>query len=954
VVDGKPLAFFHFSGFDPDRPLSLSRHQNRIDVTTHPVLERILAEYADHVMQSGHAVSRNWPYTYAALGDGTEINDFVRSLCEEFADDQERHGSPDPSPFTLAGAQRFHTWLTEEAPGGPPGINRILARIYAQRPDLRQAFPDVGRGDPTAFLTWFAARGHREIPGVPPALAASNGRIVSASADRGRPADDESLVPLEASSWGLNVVGRFQAGDEPGHTARRLIHAFDAGEIATIPVGTWTGGPATAPYAYEVAGPRDAPFPVNLICLDERGLVQFAAEAGEPFFAGRYSIALLLSATPDIERLKQLGSQLQEVWAPSQHVAGALQPLGHPVAVLPIPALPQPGPVPSREALGMPDDAYTFVSTFSYADGFDRKNPIGSFEAFIRAFRPNESAHLVIGCLEAGRDPGAHQRLVAAAAQHEHVHLIDDLGQPDELGQLRAAADCVVSLHRAETFGAGLAEAMWLGKPVIATGYSGNLDFMTAENSLLVEYQLVPAPSPGQETGGAWAEPDLAHAAARFRQAYDDPVAAHDLGQLAAATIQHGHSPAATGEWMARRLESIRATARVRPSRWRPQEAELPNLREALEQGPVRTARAGRAAKLRGVVRNTLLRLMRPYTSYQLRVNWSLATAVDVVARRLDAGAAGERARFLAEVRANRELRAAFAAQATGWDEIKRAVTLQTDRGLYLALTELGRRHEQVGTAPGPPPAGLGLRGFELRGYSQNGEDGVLAEILRRVGAPTRCFVEFGVESGREGNCVYLADVAGWSGLFMEADERCYRLLARKYVAEPRVQTMKAMVSPDNIEELLAQAVVPPEPDVMSIDVDGQDYWIWEAIAAYRPRVVVIEYNSTLDPRRRLVQPPGAGPWDGTEYFGASLGAIRSLGEEKGYRLVHTELAGSNAFLVPQELAKELFPDDQEVPMRGLPNYFQSGYRHPEDPAGRQYLDLDAGELVRAPGDSER
>jgi hypothetical protein len=238
------------------------------------------------------------------------------------------------------------------------------------------------------------------------------------------------------------------------------------------------------------------------------------------------------------------------------------------------------------------------------------------------------------------------------------------------------------------------------------------------------------------------------------------------------------------------------------------------------------------------------------------------------------------------------------------------------------------------------------LSGFELRAFSQNGEDGVLAEILRRVGAPTRYFVEFGVESGREGNCVYLADVIGWRGLFMEHDDAFYGELRGKYATHDRVGTNQAMVTPGNIVELLAQAAVPPEPDVLSIDVDGQDYWIWEAIEGYRPRVVVIEYNSALDPRRCLVEPKGRERWDGTQFFGASFGALQALGERKGYRAIHTEMAGSNMFLVREDLVDGRFPSGRDIAVRQVPNYFQTGYRHPPATPGSRYLDLDTGQLV--------
>ena len=109
---------------------------------------------------------------------------------------------------------------------------------------------------------------------------------------------------------------------------------------------------------------------------------------------------------------------------------------------------------------------------------------------------------------------------------------------------------------------------------------------------------------------------------------------------------------------------------------------------------------------------------------------------------------------------------------------------------------------------------------------------------------------------------------------------------------------------------------------------------------------MVIEYNSSLDPARRLVQPrDDEATWDGTEYHGASLGALRSLGERKGYRLVHTELAGVNAFFVREDLAGARLPDPDSVPARA-PNYFLAGGGHPPDPQQRRYVDLDADTLV--------
>jgi hypothetical protein len=240
-------------------------------------------------------------------------------------------------------------------------------------------------------------------------------------------------------------------------------------------------------------------------------------------------------------------------------------------------------------------------------------------------------------------------------------------------------------------------------------------------------------------------------------------------------------------------------------------------------------------------------------------------------------------------------------------------------RGVYPALGELARRY---GDAPD-------LTASELRVFSQNGEDGVIAETLRRIGTRGGFFVEFGVEDGTEGNTVFLAQVMGWTGAYLEADDASFAALERRYAGNPRVRTLHAAVEPDTVEALFAQAGVPEEPDVVSIDVDGNDYWIWRALTAYRPRLVIVEYNGAFDPLSRRVMPYTPGfRWDGTSAYGASLGALEELAAEKGYRLVHTELAGVNAFFVREDLAEGL-PLGDAVPRRTT-NHALMGLGHPE------------------------
>jgi hypothetical protein len=251
-----------------------------------------------------------------------------------------------------------------------------------------------------------------------------------------------------------------------------------------------------------------------------------------------------------------------------------------------------------------------------------------------------------------------------------------------------------------------------------------------------------------------------------------------------------------------------------------------------------------------------------------------------------------------------------------------------------LALAEYARRQGDTPGAGEPKPLGL----YELRVFSQNGEDGVIEEILRRVGAPERFFVEFGASTGTENNCVVLADVLGWTGLFIEGGGLEYDALERKYRGNRRVATVQALVTPANVAPLFVRHAVPQEPDVLSIDVDGSDYWIWESLT-YRPRLLVIEYNSALEPGRALVQPRDHPGWDQTDYFGASIEALTQLGVRKGYRLVHTDLTGTNAFFVRDDLAGKFSSPGDVVVHRA--NLYLAGVAHRPDPLRRAFVDLD-------------
>ncbi|MGH3263437.1 MAG: hypothetical protein ACRDNS_15750, partial [Trebonia sp.] len=636
-----------FSGFDPAHPTILSRHQDRIDVHSQPAVARLLTDYAAQTSAAGHRESRTWPYTFAAMGDGTKLDDTLRGLFDDFVETGERDP---PSPFTLEGARVFERWLQEQAPAAPAGINRLLARLHERRPDLRSAYTTTAGIDVSGLLAWAREFGALEEPHLAHLLdgddtaVASLGGVDSSTlvpTDRSRRAADrrdgvpsqppDTVGPLHREPFGVNVVGYFRSELGTGEAARQMVAALDAQRVPLLPIHGQTVPISRQGHRYETAEPEDAPFPVNLICMNADVLPEFARQAGTEFFAGRYSIGLWfweVSRFP--ERWRESFSLLEEVWAPTEHIAQALRPLATvPVHVVRLPVAPADVEPLARAELGLDDDSFLFLFSFDYLSVAERKNPLAAVAAFSEAFAPSDGAQLVIKCINHERDPEYHARLRSAIAARPDIVLVDRYLSAAQNAALPALCDSYVSLHRAEGFGLVLADAMWHAKPVIATAYSGNLDFMTASNSLRVDCELVPIgdgfdPYPAD---GVWAQPDVAHAARLMRQVYEDRDGARRLGETAANEIRRSHSPDAAGAIAGERLEAIRATGRVRPRGWSAyaRSPALSTLPRRIRQGPRSTTAARSGA--RGLIRGVALRAMRPFTAYQQDVNRQVVDA---------------------------------------------------------------------------------------------------------------------------------------------------------------------------------------------------------------------------------------------------------------------------------------------------------------------------------------
>jgi hypothetical protein len=250
---------------------------------------------------------------------------------------------------------------------------------------------------------------------------------------------------------------------------------------------------------------------------------------------------------------------------------------------------------------------------------------------------------------------------------------------------------------------------------------------------------------------------------------------------------------------------------------------------------------------------------------------------------------------------------------SAGLDDLKQTVdTLQKTVGQLqrLALYAARREWRDLLTAIPDPRR---LEHFGRKVYSQNDEDGILEEIFRRLGLGPAdgIFIECGSGNGVENNTHYLLR-KGYSGAWIEGSEHWVektRHTFRAYVDEGRLEIRQLFITTDVIDATLGAIANGRNVSLLSIDVDGNDYWIWDAVQSISPAVVMSEYNARCPPPLAQVQKYRPDhKWDGKDYFGATLGALDKLAARKGYRLVGCNITGMNAFFVRNDLIQDRFP----------------------------------------------
>lgn len=543
-VDGAQV--IDFLGFDATRPWLLSTHlagKPRTLLSARPDLGEVVARYAAALTEAGYiAPEDEVPSWLSELTDGTRITPLVRGVYRQavIEDDDEE------VPHAFSG-KAFRDWLTEPELGT---LNRWAAAIWRDRADLRGYYDTpVNPG----YLEWL------RVFGVPA------GDLPSWAI----PTPPAPITPA-ADEFGVNLLGHLTAVLGVGELGRSLHDALAAANVPTASVieDEFVVNELGIDAPEDVSRPR---FPVSVLCVNAdltRAVVQAHPEVAE----GRHKIGVWSWELDEFPEQMRVYDSLDEIWTISEFCRKAIAAhTDKPVKVFPI-------PVRSRPAAKKRGGRTRFLFAMDFNSVFRRKNPLGTIEAFRRAFPGRDDVELVLKVINGKLHVPAAERLRAAVAQDDRITLIEKYLSAEELHELYANSDCYVSLHRSEGFGFTVAEAMAMGIPVISTDYSGTAEFLDPVNCWPIPYEIVEvgpdaAPYP---PGSHWAEPDLDAAAQAMREVADDPARAAERGLAAREHLRRTRGTEAAAEWIREQvgeaLRNWRASTRpVVPARPQPE-----------------------------------------------------------------------------------------------------------------------------------------------------------------------------------------------------------------------------------------------------------------------------------------------------------------------------------------------------------------------------------------------
>jgi len=552
-VNSNPLRFFHFSGYSPNKPWILSKHvadKPRVVISSNSLLKELAEKYGKSAVAHGWNIKSSLAYGYSKLNEQITLTPRIRKRYRNEVIEATR-GKCDFPPLPNDSQESILAWLNRQIPESGR-LNVSLFDVWKGQPDLQDAFP-LALGKDAKRLVWWAHKygiGEGKINESTIQIYDTPMHAVKSSNE----------LPL-TKKLGVNVAGYFKGEFGVGQFGRLVARAAIA---SGIPVTTLVNR-RTESRQDEVFELTDSKvlYPVTIGSINADQFALWLEEIPSEVKAHSKFVGVWAWEIESFPKhMHNAFEYVDEVWAISSFVRDSIQPhTRKPVLVFPCPII---APLISekldRSAIGISEHDEFNLFMFDYFSIFRRKNPLDLIEAHILAFPDESGPKLIIKTINGQSHASQQEQLRYAVGTRTDIIIINSYMSREQLHSLLSECQTYISLHRSEGYGLTLAEAMSLGKPVIATAYSGNMDFMKPENSILVPFELVPVGADAfpYPEDSRWAQPDIKFAATAMRQLSVDGGLRARLGDQACIDVAADFTMERAAEFTRIRVEYLR------------------------------------------------------------------------------------------------------------------------------------------------------------------------------------------------------------------------------------------------------------------------------------------------------------------------------------------------------------------------------------------------------------
>lgn len=548
-ANNQPLRFFHFSGYKPDKPWVLSKHvadRPRVIMSEQPLVKELADQYGNLATENTENSKGLVDYGFASFNQNIKLTPGIRRRYRKEVIAAMQNGDKFP-PLSSDPDSLILDWLNRQVPESGR-LNVSLFDVWKDRPDLKRAFPFATTTQATELLKWAYKFGVDE-------------GVINESAIR---IFKSTLTEPPRFSYskelGVNISGYFKGEFGVGQSGRLLANASKASGINVSMINN--SETISRQLENFETGELKTLYPVTIGVVNADQYWLWKSNLPTRLKSHSAFIGVWAWEVETFPKNSHEACELvDEIWAVSNFVRDAISPhTDKPIYVVPTPIIaPKVNEKLDRNAIGLKENEAYNLFMFDYFSVFSRKNPLDLVSAHIMAFPDQLGPKLVIKSINGELNRNQHDQLKDAVSGRNDIIIVDSYLSREQLHSLLNECQTYISLHRSEGYGLTIAEAMSLGKPVIATAYSGNLDFMKSDNSILVPFKFVPVGNQAfpYPEDSRWAQPDIEFAANAMRELSSDEGLRTRLGSKAKADVTSEFTIERAAEFIKGRVKEL-------------------------------------------------------------------------------------------------------------------------------------------------------------------------------------------------------------------------------------------------------------------------------------------------------------------------------------------------------------------------------------------------------------